>query len=631
MSESLETDLPQCGALYQPHGKVRWRLWAPHTERVDLVLIDGDTRLLHSMSSEERGYFSFEKKQIPSGQRYAYRLDGGPERPDPVSRWQPDGVDQPSGVVRLDQFHWSDGDWNGIPREYLVFYELHVGTFTPEGTFDAVIPRLSALRELGVTAIEIMPVAQFPGRRNWGYDGVHLYAPQQSYGGPQGLQRLVDACHRHGLAAFLDVVYNHIGPEGAYLSDFGPYFTERYRTPWGAAVNYDGEGSDEVRAFVCNNARMWIRDYHFDGLRLDAIHAIYDFGARHILRDIKDAAESASTGRGYAAHIVAESDLNDVRVLWPTDRGGQGLDAQWSDDFHHAVHSCLTGERQGYYVDYGRPEQLAKSLTDTFVLDGGYSHSRNRCHGGADAGLSGDRFVVCIQNHDQIGNRAAGDRLSTLLSSPAQRLAASLLLLSPYVPFLFMGEEYGESRPFQFFCSFSDPMLIANVRSGRRREFEAFQKDGVEVPDPQAESTFVASRLSWSWESDPQRSGLRQLYQDLLRARREWPALRNYLRRTARLLPTADPVLELTRGEPGADSGHFLRAFFNLSAQELPLSKGVGGCLVWSSESEHYNGVRRVRQFDGRLLPYECLVFHDEGKADESSEEIEGKAVPPLP
>ena len=614
MPEVQEIHRPECGALFQEDGRVRWRVWAPKAERVDLELLDADRRKTYTMRREEGGYFSFEKEQVRSGQRYAYRLNGGPERPDPAARWQPDGVTRPSAVLCLDEFHWTDAGWSGIPREDLVFYELHVGTFTLEGTFDAVIPRLPALRELGVTAIEIMPVAQFPGTRNWGYDGVHPYAPQQSYGGPHGLQRLVDACHRHGLAAFLDVVYNHIGPEGAYLSEFGPYFTEHYRTPWGTAVNYDDRGSDEVRAFVCNNVRMWIRDYHFDGLRLDAIHAIYDFGARHILRDIKHAAESASKARGYAAHIVAESDLNDVRVLLPPDRGGYGLDAQWSDDFHHAVHTCLTGERQGYYVDYGRPDQLAKSLTDTFVLDGNYSRSRDRCHGGVNVGLSGDRFVVCIQNHDQIGNRAAGDRLSTLLSPPAQRLAASLLLLAPYLPLVFMGEEYGESRPFQFFCSFSDPALIESVRMGRRREFEAFHKDGADVPDPQAESTFAASRLSWSWESDPHRSGLRRLYQDLLQARREWPALRDYVQRTACLLQTADPVLELIRG---AKSQHSVRALFNLSAQEQTIPDAGLGRLRWSSEAERYHGVRGAQYSDCRLLPYECLVFNGEGQVDE--------------
>jgi maltooligosyltrehalose trehalohydrolase len=565
------------------------------------------------MERQDHGYFICEKDHLRNGQRYAYRLNGGPNRPDPASHWQPEGVNQPSAVLSLDEFQWSDAGWSGIARDELVFYELHVGTFTPEGTFDAVISRLPALRELGVTAIEIMPVAEFSGTRNWGYDGVHPYAPHHSYGGPHGLQRLVDACHRHGLAAFLDVVYNHIGPEGSYLHEFGPYFTQHYRTPWGAAVNYDDRGSDHVRTFVLENVRMWIHDYHFDGLRLDAIHAIYDFGARHILRDIKDAADIASEGRGYPAHIIAESDLNDVRILLPPEGGGYGLDAQWSDDFHHVVHAYLTGERQGYYVDYGAPEQLVKSLTDTFVLDGGYSRSRDRCHGGFNGGLPGDRFVVCIQNHDQIGNRAAGDRLSTLLPPAAQRLAASLLLLAPHLPLLFMGEEYGETRPFQFFCSFSDPTLIENVRAGRRREFEAFHKEGGQVPDPQAESTFETSWLSWSWESDPHRSGLRRLYQDLLRVRREWPALRNYTKRNARLLRTVEPVLELIRGEAGSDSEGTIRAFFNLSGLEQQIPEVVGSRLRWSSEAESHDGARRAAHSERIVLPYECLIF-GEGK-----------------
>lgn len=609
MRKALQKERPECGALSQEDGSVRWRVWAPKAKHVELVLMDGKSRAVRPMEREEQGYFSFTSDRLPSGQRYAYRLDGGPERPDPASRWQPDGVSRPSAVLDQDEFHWTEAGWSGIPRKDLVFYELHVGTFTPEGTFDAVIPRLPALRELGVTALELMPVAQFPGTRNWGYDGVHPYAPQHSYGGPHGLQRLVDACHRQGLAVFLDVVYNHIGPEGAYLAEFGPYFTERYRTPWGAAVNYDDAGSDHVRKFVLDNVRMWIGDYHFDGLRLDAIHAIYDFGARHILRDIKDAAESASKGRGYGAHIVAESDLNDVRIVLPPERGGYGLDAQWSDDFHHAVHACLTGERQGYYIDYGRSEQLAKALTDTFVLDGCYSRSRDRRHGDSAGGLPGDRFVICTQNHDQVGNRAVGDRLTTQLSPPAQRLAASLLLLAPHLPLLFMGEEYGEARPFQFFCSFSDPALIENVRAGRRREFEAFHRDGMDVPDPQAESTFEASRLSWSWESDPHRAGLRRLYQDLLRARREWPALRDDINRTARLLPTAGPLLELTRGKPGTDSQNTIRALFNLSDQEQRIPDGDSAHLRWSSEAERYHGARRADLSDRTLLPYECLIF----------------------
>ena len=386
MEQLLENTKTRCGAIVQSDGSVRWRVWAPKSDRVEVVMIEGDARALHTMTREERGFFSFVRDNVRNGQRYAYCLNGGPDRPDPASCWQPDGVNQPSAVLRTDEFTWSDEGWTGVSREDLVFYELHVGAFTPEGTFDAIIPRLAALRDLGVTALELMPVGQFSGTRNWGYDGVHPYAPQHSYGGPHGLHRLVNACHMHGLAVFLDVVYNHFGPEGGYLGEYGPYLTDHYRTPWGAAVNYDGCGSDAVREFILDNVRMWIEEYRFDGLRLDAVHAIYDLGARHILQDIKDTADTAARERGRQVHIVAESDLNDVRLLLPPQRGGYGIDAQWSDDFHHLMHVALTGERQGYYEDYGAPEQFPRLLENTFVLNGCYSAHRGRCHGGPDAG-----------------------------------------------------------------------------------------------------------------------------------------------------------------------------------------------------------------------------------------------------
>jgi maltooligosyltrehalose trehalohydrolase len=564
------------------------------------------------MRREERGYFSYSAANIPEGQRYAYCLDDGPARPDPASRWQPDGVHQPSAVLRPEYFQWSDHAWTGVPREELVFYELHVGTFTPESTFEAIIPRLSGLRDLGITAIELMPVAQFPGARNWGYDGVYPYAPHNSYGGPHGLQRLVDACHAQGLALFLDVVYNHLGPEGCYVQEFGWYFTDRYHTPWGRAVNYDDRGCDAVRAYVLENVRMWLEDYHVDGLRLDAVHAIFDLGPRHILCDIQDTAEAISHRHGRWVHIVAESDLNDVRPLLPRQQGGYGLAAQWSDDFHHTVHAYLSGEQQGYYIDYGRAQDFPKLFEEAFVLDGGYSIHRDRSHGAPVAGLTGDRFVVCIQNHDQVGNRAVGERLGTLISPPAQRLAVSLLLLAPYLPLLFMGEEYGEEQPFQFFCSFSEADLVENVRIGRWQEFAAFHSNRAEVPDPQAESTFAASRLTWSWEEEPHKAGLRRLYQDLLRARRVWPAMRDFTRRTARLLPGTQPhaLLELSRGASTTAPGTMLQAYFNLTPASQPLPSPAGLRVLWSSEAEQYNGSRRAGLSpQPLLLPYECVVF----------------------
>jgi maltooligosyltrehalose trehalohydrolase len=595
----------RCGALELPDGGIRWRVWAPKAEKAELVLIDGDTRRI-PLLREDGGFFSHAEEQVPDGQRYAYSLNGGPERPDPCSLWQPDGVHGPSAVVRPGRFTWADDSWKGVPLAELVFYELHVGTFTPEGTFEAIIPRLFALRDLGVTAIELMPVAQFPGTRNWGYDGVLPYAAQNTYGGPHGLQRLVDACHSAGLAVFLDVVYNHAGPEGNYLSEFGPYFIDHYKTPWGQAVNFDGPGSDAVRDFVLDNARMWLEAFHLDGLRLDAVHAIYDLGAYHILRALKETAEDVAERRRRPAHIVAESDLNDPRLLLPPERGGHGLDAQWSDDFHHAVHTVLTGERQGYYSDFGETAQLAQVLEQPFLYAGTYSAHRGRKHGAPAGDLSGERFIVCVQNHDQIGNRASGDRLSKLLRTPAeQRLAAALLLLSPHLPLLFMGEEYGEENPFPFFCSFGDEELARNVSEGRKREFAAFAWQG-EVPDPQDEATFRSARLSWSWPEGSDRAGLRRLYADLLAARREWPALRDFRKRTARLLPDAGggTVLELTRGGS-------LGVYFNLAPTRCVLpDRTVAGCLLlFSTEAARYRGPRRADDPTNELLPHECLVF----------------------
>ncbi len=601
----------RCGVIGLANGSVCWRVWAPRARRVDLVVINGDQRRSCPMTAEERGYFSYTEAGVAEGQRYTYRLDGGPERPDPVSLWQPNGVHHPSAVLRPQRFTWSDGDWKGRSREDLVFYELHVGTFTPEGTFEAIIPRLESLRELGITALELMPVAQFPGTRNWGYDGVHLYAPQNSYGGPHGFQRLVDACHAAGLAIFLDVVYNHLGPEGNYLQEFGPYFTERYHTFWGPAFNYDDAGCDPVRDFVLENVRLWISGYHLDGLRLDAVHAIFDASPRHILREIREAADSAAADLGRRVHVIAESNLNDVRLLQPPERGGYSLDAQWNDDFHHAVHTHLTGERQGYYADFGNVEDFPKLFERTFILDGSYSPFRGRRHGAPAGDLAGDRFVISVQNHDQIGNRARGDRLASLLSWPAQRLAASLMLLAPHLPLLFMGEEYGEEHPFLFFCSFLDPQLSAQVREGRRQEFADFAWQG-EVPDPQAESSFLASRLTWWWPAGTRQAGLRRLYRDLLKARRCWPALRDFQRRAASIFTQKDAaVLRLIRGGTKEVPGATIRIDFNLTnqAQPLPPAADVPEVLLFSSEARQYGGDRSEAGSSRQLLPYECLVF----------------------
>jgi maltooligosyltrehalose trehalohydrolase len=600
----------RCGAVGQPDGSVRWRVWVPKARRVELVLLDGGGRRTVDMQPDGGGFFVHAEGGVAEGQRYAYRLENGQERPDPASLWQPDGVHAPSAVLFPERFAWSDQGWGGVARADLMLYELHVGTFTPEGTFDAVIPRLPVLRDLGVTAVELMPVAQFPGTRNWGYDGVHPYAPQNSYGGPHGLQRLVNACDAAGLAVFLDVVYNHLGPEGNYLHEFGPYFTDRHRTPWGPAFNYDGPDSAAVRAFVLDNVRLWIEAYHFDGLRLDATHAMHDTGHVHILRAIKETADAAAARLGRRCCVIAESLQNDVRILRPPEEGGYGLDAEWSDDFHHAVHAHLTGERQERYADFGRVADFPKLLERTFLLDGGYSAYRRRPFGGPAGDLPGDRFVVSVQDHDHVGNRARGDRLDTLISRPARRLAASLMLLAPHLPLLFMGEEYGEENPFLFFCSFLNPRLVERVRQGRRRDYAGLMQG--EVPDPQAESSFAASRLSWSWPEGSPRAGLRRLHADLLAARRTWPALRDFVRRAARLLPdaSAGPILELARGG-GQGPGETVQVLCNLdgSAQPLPQEVVRQPRLLFTSEAERYGGARRDGTPIETLHPHECVVF----------------------
>jgi maltooligosyltrehalose trehalohydrolase len=604
-----------CGALPGDGESICWRVWAPRSRKVELLLSDctsGDLRRI-AMTAESRGHFVYLENDVPEGQRYAFSLEDGPLRPDPASRWQPDGIHRPSAVIRLDRFEWSEGTWKGLPRADLVIYELHVGTFTPEGTFDSLIGRLSELRDLGVTALELMPVNQFPGGRSWGYDLVHPFAVQNSYGGPRGLQRLVAACHRVGLAVLVDVVYNHFGPEGNYLGDFGPYFTDRYNTPWGRAVNFDDAGSDEVRAFVLDNVRMWIRDYHVDGLRVDAAHAVYDFGARHILREIKEAADAEALRLGRSVHVIAESDLNDVRLIDPPESAGYGLDAQWNDDFHHAVHAFLTGERNSYYADFGRPDQIVKALNQMFVYDGIYSPFRNRRHGGTARGHASDRFVIAIQNHDQIGNRPRGDRLGTILEPAQQRLAAGLLLLAPSIPLIFMGEEYDETRPFPYFCSFEDPQVAEAARRGRLREF-AHEGDADEIPDPQAQATFDSAKLSWSWAGGARQAGLRRLYCRLLDLRRRRLPLAKSRAHRASLLEGGtggSTLLRLDRtiSSEGGDSQ--LVAFFNLDPQpqQLPQDKRPDACLLLQSEESQFGGARGEADAEDILLPFEFWVF----------------------
>jgi maltooligosyltrehalose trehalohydrolase len=452
-----------------------------------------------------------------------YQLDGTIERPDPASRLQPEDVHGPSEVVDA-RFTWGESCWWGLPlREYII-YELHVGTFTPDGTFDAIIPHLPDLKALGITAVELMPVAQFPGTRNWGYDGVFPFAVQRSYGGPQGLKRLVDACHQLGLAVVLDVVYNHLGPEGNYLRDFGPYFTERYRTPWGAALNFDGPYSDDVRRFFIENALFWVTEFRIDALRLDAIHAILDHSAVPFLEELGQALHARAEQLNRRLYAIAESALNDTRIIRPRELGGFGLDAQWNDDFHHALRAVLTGDANGYYQDFGELQQLAKAFREGFIYTGEYSEYRRRRHGNSSLTIPVHQFVAFAQNHDQVGNRMLGERLGQSISFAGLKLAAATVLLSPFIPLVFMGEEYGETAPFPYFISHLDPQLVDAVRRGRGEEFAAFAWQG-EPPDPQAEATFQSAKLDHERRLGGQHRILWQFYQQLIHLRKTLPAL----------------------------------------------------------------------------------------------------------
>ncbi len=503
---------------------VRFRVWAPRAKRVFVQVLD-QGRDPFPMEPRERGYFDLRVEGVRAGARYRYVLDDEKVRPDPAARFQPDGVHEASAVVDPDSFRWTDRGWRGIGFKDLIIYELHTGTFTPAGTFEAIIPHLEYLKQdVGITAIELMPVAQFPGTRNWGYDGTYLYAPQSTYGGPQGLKTLVNACHAAGLAVILDVVYNHLGPEGNYLADFGPYFTDRYRTPWGDAINYDGPDSDEVRHFMISNALYWVTEYHIDALRLDAIHGIYDFSASHILQDLAAAVHEQAARLGRQIFVTAESALNDARVITPPGLGGYGLDGQWNDDFHHALRTVLTKERAGYYQDYEGLRHLATAMQDGFVYSGQYSRYHRRRHGNSSAGCAPSRFIVFAQNHDQVGNRALGDRLSTQVPCEALKVAAAAILLSPNIPLLFMGEESGETAPFLYFIDHGDPALVEAVRRGRRAEFASFAWEG-EIPDPQDPLTCERSRIRIGGTLEPRRAALLQWTRQLIELRTAIPAL----------------------------------------------------------------------------------------------------------
>lgn len=568
--------------------KVSFKVWAPHCKRMGLVLEPFANPHRVEMDCEDDMIFTTTLEDVPLGCRYMYVVNGVQKRPDPVSRYQPEGVHGPSALVDPYRYPWGDQGWRGLSMKELIIYELHVGTFTAEGTFAAVIPYIPYLSgELGVTAVELMPVVEFPGRRGWGYDGVHLYAPHSGFGGPDGLKSLVDACHRNGLAVVLDVVYNHLGPEGNYLREFGPYFTDRHKTPWGEAVNFDGEDSAMVRRYIVENALYWITEYHVDALRLDAIHGIFDESPVHILKELNDAVQAQAKLLGRTVLVIAESDLNDARVITAVDEGGYGLAGQWNEDFHHSIHAYLTGERDGYYVDFGKIEDISKALSHGFVYEGQYSTFRRRPHGTSARHVPGNRFVVFAQNHDQVGNRTMGERLAALTSREALKLAAALVLWSPYVPLLFMGEEYGEPAPFHYFTSFSDDALAEAVRKGRREEFVNFTWRA-EVPDPQDPRTFQASTLHLRLRSEPGHRELLAFYRALIHLRKTHPSL-GFVERKHQIVRTlsGDEVLSICRWIPQGEESVVV---FHLGAESrkvaVPIPRGRWIILLDSAAKE---------------------------------------------
>lgn len=612
------------GANYLGNGECEFTVWSPLLDGVTVKILTPEQQLI-PLKPQSEGYWHTKVNDVYPGTLYQYVLNGQDTFADPASQYQPEGVHGPSQIV--DQhFEWTDEGWTGIPVESMIFYELHVGTFTPEGTFTAIISRLPDLKELGINAIEIMPISQFPGDthieasltyRNWGYDGVYPYAVQNSYGSPADLKELVNACHQHGIAVVLDVVYNHFGPEGNYMSQFAPYFTKTYKTPWGEALNFDDAHSQGVRNYFIENALYWLREFHIDALRLDAIQAIYDLGAKHFLWELAEAVHHFSQqGQKWKRHLIAESDQNNPQIIRPVELGGYGLDAQWSDDFHHSLHALLTGDRQGYYQDFGQVAQLAKAYEDTFVYDWQYAPHRKRFHGVSCRDRPVSQFTICIQNHDQIGNQMKGERLSQRISFEGLKLGAGAVLLSPNLPLLFMGEEYGETAPFIYFVSHSDPDLIQAVRAGRKQEFEAFHFAD-DPPDPESSKTFLKSKLNWELRNDGKHKILWDWYRQLINLRKTHPALLNQDRNFIQASSDEDKQLVLVRRWCESSELIFVMNFNSSSVTvALPFEQNANKLLDSADTSWFGHGSEAVEHLsvgqEVKLQPT-SLVLYEKG------------------
>lgn len=585
----IQTDINKrsLGVNFNADGQAEVAIWAPLQQRVDLVLSQTNTAI--PLIKDEFGCWTTVTDRLREGDLYKLSLGDDKVFPDPASVSQPDGVHGSSQAVDIKKFDWKDDNWNNIPLEAYMLYELHTGTFTSEGTFEGVEQKLDYLQELGINAIEIMPVAQFPGSRNWGYDGVFPYAVQNSYGGARGLKHLVQTCHDKGMAVILDVVYNHMGPEGNYLGAFGPYFTDKYNTPWGNAINFDDEWCDGVRKYFIENTLMWFRDFHIDALRMDAVHAIKDFSPTHILREIKQDVNKLMAATGRTHYLIVELDLNDNRFINPLFEQGYGMDAQWIDEFHHALRVTAGEARSGYYSDFTGIAHLAKSYKDAYVFDGIYSPHRKKTFGIKAENNPGKQFVVFSQNHDQVGNRMLGERTSTLVSFEMQKLMAAAVVVSPYLPMLFMGEEYSEPHPFLYFVSHTDPALADAVRKGRKAEFAAFHAQG-EAPDPVSEETFEESKLQWNLLQQEPHKTMFEYYKQLISLRKQQPALRTLHRHQVNVEENEDnKTLRLHRWH----AGEHVMCLMNFSKQPqdamLPFFKNDWQLLL-NSAATKWNG-----------------------------------------
>ena len=589
------------GLNFNAEGIATISVWAPNAEMVSLQL--SNRKVAIPLDKTDFGYWELLTTQVKPGDDYFFLVDDK-ELPDPASLYQPDGVHGPSRVLDLNSFNWTDSAWKNPGQEDYIIYELHTGTFTAEGNFEGISSKLDHLIALGITAIEIMPVAQFPGERNWGYDGVFPFAVQNSYGGAKELMELINTCHKKGLAVILDAVYNHIGPEGNYLPEFGDYFTDKYKTPWGNAINFDDANSDAVRNFYVENALMWFRDFHVDALRLDAVHAIKDFSTKHILQEIKEETDKlmASTSKTY--YLMVELDLNDQRFINPVEKCGYGMDAQWIDEFHHALRVTAGGERDGYYSDFNGIADLAKSYKDAYVYDGIYSTQRQKTFGNKVDENPGKQFIAFSQNHDQVGNRMLGERSSQLFDFEMQKLMAGAVMVSPYLPLLFMGEEWSAQSPFQFFVSHSDPDLIKAVQKGRKEEFAAFHSEG-EASDPQAEETFTRSKLNWDELVSDQHQKMLDYYKALIALRKELPALKTLNRENLIVsFNEAQQTLFLERWHDEQKVCCVMNFSKNIYPIHLP--KKVYSNILFDSADTKYNGPGSVTS---QIRPQSLIIY----------------------